>query len=60
MFSKNSEISNFMKIRPVGAELFHTDGQTADMMKLFTILQTRVKTCVVEFGIRYINSYLVT
>ena len=32
-FSKNTQISNFMKIRPVGAELFHADGQT-DMMKL--------------------------
>jgi hypothetical protein len=28
-FSKNTQISNFMKIRPVGAELFHADGQTA-------------------------------
>jgi hypothetical protein len=32
LFSKNTEISNFMKICPVGAELFHadawTDGQT--------------------------------
>ena len=27
MFSKNTEISNFMKIRPVGTELFHVDGQ---------------------------------
>jgi hypothetical protein len=27
-FSKNTEISNIMKIRPVGAELFHADGQT--------------------------------
>jgi hypothetical protein len=31
-FSKNTQTSNFMKIRPVGAELFHavgcTDGQT--------------------------------
>jgi hypothetical protein len=27
-FSKNTQISNFMKICPVGAELFHTDGQT--------------------------------
>ena len=32
-FSKNTQISNFIKIRPVGAELFHTDGQT-DMTKL--------------------------
>jgi len=27
-FSKIPEISNFMKIRPVGAELFHDDGRT--------------------------------
>jgi len=25
-FSKNLQISNLMKIRPVGAELFHADG----------------------------------
>ena len=34
-FCKNIQISNFVKIRPVGAELFHADGQTgADMTKL--------------------------
>jgi len=27
-FSKNPEISNFMKIRPVWAELFHRDRQS--------------------------------
>jgi hypothetical protein len=27
-FSKNTKISNLMKIRPVGAELFHAEGQT--------------------------------
>jgi len=27
-FSKNTQISNFMKIRPVGAELFHADRWT--------------------------------
>jgi len=26
-FSKNIHVPNFMKIRPVGAELFHADGQ---------------------------------
>ena len=30
--SKNTQISNFKKIRPLGAKLFHTDGQT-DMAK---------------------------
>jgi hypothetical protein len=28
IFEKFSKISNFMKIRPVGAELFHVNGQT--------------------------------
>jgi len=32
-FSKKTQISNFMKIRPVGAEMFQADGQT-DMTKL--------------------------
>ena len=27
-FSKNTQISNFMKIRSVGAVLFHSDGRT--------------------------------
>ena len=27
-FSRNHQIRNFMKIRPVGAELFYEDGQT--------------------------------
>jgi hypothetical protein len=27
-FSKNPQIPNFMKIRPVGAKLFHADGWT--------------------------------
>ena len=25
---KNTQISNFMKVRPVGAELFHAGGRT--------------------------------
>ena len=32
-FSKNPRIPNFMKIRPLEAELFHADGRT-DMTKL--------------------------
>jgi hypothetical protein len=27
-FSKNTQIQNFMKIRPVVSELFHADGRT--------------------------------
>jgi len=26
-FSKNTQISNFVKIRPVGAEMFHAGGR---------------------------------
>ena len=37
-FSKNTQISNFIKIRPVGAELIHADGQT-DMTKLTVAFQ---------------------
>jgi hypothetical protein len=36
-FSKNTQISNFIKIHPVGAELFHVDGRMdehTDMTKL--------------------------
>ena len=32
-FSKNHQKSNFIKIRPVGVELFYADGRT-DMKKL--------------------------
>jgi len=45
MFSKNTEMSNFLNVRPVGAELFYAHRQT-DMTKLFVffaILPTRIK-----------------
>jgi len=48
-FSKNTEISNFTKIRPVGAD-FHADGQT-DMKKLtvdFAIFANAPKSGVPE------------
>jgi hypothetical protein len=41
-FSKNAQISNFMKIHPVGAELFYADGRTdrqTDMTKLIVASQ---------------------
>ena len=47
-FSKNTQMSTFMKIRPVGAELFHADGLT-DMTKMtvaFCIFPTRPKAGV--------------
>jgi D-mannonate dehydratase len=46
-FSINIQISNFMKIRPFGTELFHADRETdgrTDMTKLMVaILQMRLK-----------------
>ena len=38
-FSKNTEISNLMKVRSVGAELFHADGWT-DMTKVIVAFRT--------------------
>ena len=29
-FSRNTQTSSLMKIRPMGAELFHTDGRRTD------------------------------
>jgi hypothetical protein len=37
-FRKNSQIWNLMKIRLLGAELFHADGRT-DMAKLIVALR---------------------
>ena len=55
-FSKNTQISNLMKIRPVGAELFRAGGQTEELadrqesrhkqtklIVAFRNLQTRLK-----------------
>jgi hypothetical protein len=42
-FSKNTQMLNFTKIRPVGAELFHADGRTdrqTDMTKLTVAFRT--------------------
>ena len=38
-FSKNTQISDFTKIRVVGAELFHADGQR-DMAKLMVAFRS--------------------
>ena len=41
-FRKNSQTSNFMEIPPVGAELFHADGQT-DMARLTASFRNSAK-----------------
>jgi hypothetical protein len=42
-FQEKSQISSFIKIRQVGAELFHAAGRT-DMTKLLEILRTHLKS----------------
>ena len=45
-FFKNPQMSNFMKIRPVVAELFHADGRVdrrADMTKLIVAFRNFAK-----------------
>ena len=56
-FSKNTQISNYMKIRSVGAELlFHSDGQSeyreTDMTKpmvAFCNFENAPKNCYIIF-----------
>jgi len=58
-FSKSSQISDFTKIRPVGAELFHADRRT-DMTKLIVAFRNyanapknrrrSIKLCVKQKG----------
>jgi hypothetical protein len=55
IFEKHSKL-NFVKIRPVGAELFHADGRTdgqtdrqtdtTQLIVTFAILRTRLQTVV--------------
>jgi hypothetical protein len=42
-YSKNTQISNFMKIRPVGVELFHADRRT-DMTKVIVAFRSFANT----------------
>jgi hypothetical protein len=65
----NIQISNFMKIRPVGAELLHAGGRTdrqirqtqTDMTKLivaFALLRTRLERS--SYSFLYFNNPLCT
>jgi hypothetical protein len=49
-FSKNPQVSNFMKIHPVGAELFHTDTHDAANSRYSRFLRTHLKTAKKKHG----------
>ena len=56
---KNPEISNFTKIRPVGAKLFHADGQTKrhnEVIFLYILLNVHLSIVVLTF--RHHASYI--
>jgi len=49
-FSKNTQISNLIKLCSVSAEMFHAGGRTAEptqLIAVFEILRTRLKTAVI-------------
>jgi hypothetical protein len=42
---ENTQISTFMKIRPVGAELFHADGRADSLDEAFRNFASARKNC---------------
>jgi len=59
---KNPQIPNFMKILPVGAELFHADGRKEgrkDMTKLTVAFRNSAKTLKKAYR-RFTVKYKVT
>jgi hypothetical protein len=65
-FSKNTQILNFMEVRPVGAELFRANrgengraDRHAEANSLFAILRTHLKThSSLLFGVARISEML--
>ena len=53
-FSKNNQKSNFVKVRPVRAELFHAEGRTRDEVnsRLSQLCENRLKKVDVREGRR--------
>jgi len=48
IFKKNFQISNFMKIRPVGAEMFHGDGRTHRPTEMTNLIIAFSKFCEIS------------
>jgi hypothetical protein len=59
IFSKNAQVPNFMNIRPVGAELFHADGQT-DMTKLMVPFRNFAKVPKMTQGLSQVVECILT
>ena len=55
-FSKNAQISNFMKIRPVAAEMFHAGGRT-DMTKLMVAFRKFANPPTKQRNVRKSKTY---
>ena len=55
-FLKNTQISNFMKIHPVGAKLFHDNGQT-DMVTFHNSANAKSTKIVKNIVICYVTPY---
>ena len=54
-FSKNIQISNFMKILIVGPELFHADGQT-DVTKLIVAFRSSTNASEHYYRMKFANN----
>jgi hypothetical protein len=66
-FSNNNQIPNFIKIHPVGVELFHVDRRAeweADTTKLkkslFSILRTCLKKVCFNFTVNSYSKYVIS
>ena len=55
-FSKNAEISNLIKIHPVGSNLLYEDGQTHRQTDGRTDTQTDGRTDVTKLTVVFCNS----
>jgi hypothetical protein len=54
IFEKNTHMLYFIKIRPVGAELFHADGRT-DMTKLIVAFRNFANAIYCSAAISKLN-----
>jgi hypothetical protein len=49
IISKNTQISNLMKIRPVGAEFFRADGPLSNILRVFLLPPEKYQCIILDF-----------